>query len=162
MDTLLNRFVASKGYNIDQKDLKLQHLSHPDHVSIRSITDTLDYFGINNVAVKVPLEALPQLPKDFLAFIETPEVSYCWVHNNGSRVKLSFDNKKMKTLSSAEFGKVWSGNIIAIDEPEKRATGTANRNLLLLSSVCILILALAGYSFTTSTIAGIMSTTSLI
>jgi uncharacterized membrane protein len=162
MDTLLNRFVANKGYKIDQKDLKLQHLSHPDHVSIRSITDTLDYFGINNLAVKVPLEALPKLPNEFLAFIETPEPVYCMVQKNGDRIKLSFEKQKSQSLSVADFGKVWPGNLIAIEEPELKTTSAADRNILLISVLSVLGLSLIGYAFVTNLLAGVLATTSLI
>jgi uncharacterized membrane protein len=65
-------------------------------------------------------------------------------------------------MSSAEFGEVWSGNIIAIEEPEKRATTKLSGNVLLPVSALVAVLSLVGYTFTTNILAGILSVTSLI
>ena len=51
-------------------DVHLQLLSHTDYPSLKAVTDTLDYYEIDNVAANVPKDALSQLPKVFLALLE--------------------------------------------------------------------------------------------
>ncbi len=96
----------------------MQLLTHPNNPSFRSMTDTLDYFGIENVAVNVPEEALEILPKDFITVIN---------NNNGEELVLATkkgdfiftvnENDKKLKFELFDFKNKWSRNIIAIEKP---------------------------------------------
>ena len=62
--------IENRIRNYDKKDLELQLQIHPNYPSFQSVTDTLDYFDIDNIAVEVPLEALDQLPKSFISLVK--------------------------------------------------------------------------------------------
>ncbi len=71
MDTLIAKLLlTSHIFSVDLQDLHLQLYAHPEYPSLKAITDTLDYFGIENIAANVPKDALDQLPTHFLALIE--------------------------------------------------------------------------------------------
>jgi len=67
--TILSNYLKREQYRVNEKNLKLQLLSNPDYPSVKSITDSLDYFNIDNLAANVPKDALEQLPNFFLAII---------------------------------------------------------------------------------------------
>lgn len=71
MDTkiagIANKYLKSANYNIENKTFEFQLETHPDYPSIKSISDTFDYFGIENLIAKVPKEILHKLPKFFIA-----------------------------------------------------------------------------------------------
>lgn len=66
---ILQNYLKKENYNIDRNDFKLQLLSNQSYPSVKSITDTLDYFNIENIAINVPKDALDQLPDFFLAIL---------------------------------------------------------------------------------------------
>jgi len=55
---------VSKGY------LNQRLLSHPDYPSLLSITDTLDELGIDNTAIQIEKELLPEIPTPFMAHLD--------------------------------------------------------------------------------------------
>ena len=67
--TLLSNYLKRELYSLNQNDLKIQLLSNPDYPSVKSITDTLNYFDIENIAANIPKDAFVQLPNLFLAII---------------------------------------------------------------------------------------------
>lgn len=120
MDQLLSLFLSSCGiHGIDKKDLHFQLLTHPDQPSIKSITDTLDYFGIENIAAQVPKEALDQLPRTFLAVMEESD-NTAMVLATQQNKKLNITNlsEQKETLSVAAFLEKWTGTVIAIEKDE--------------------------------------------
>lgn len=94
----------------------MQLLTHPDNPSFRSMTDTLDYFGIENVAANVPEEALEILPANFLTLInENGQQLVLATKKKGWVFTENEDGKKSK-FEVTEFKKRWGRNIIAIEK----------------------------------------------
>ena len=118
MSQLLEKFLIKNNYtHFNKRDISLQLLTHPDNPSFRAMTDTLDYFEIENVAANVPEEALNMLPTHFITLID--------VDANGNELVLATkkyesiqveteDGKKTK-FNIEDFKKKWSKNIIAIE-----------------------------------------------
>jgi uncharacterized membrane protein/thiol-disulfide isomerase/thioredoxin len=77
---------------------------HPDFPSVLSITDTLDDLGIENMALKIEKENLPELPIPFLAHVNT----------NGGDYEL-ITNRSVFANTGNEFYKRWSGVVIAAE-----------------------------------------------
>jgi hypothetical protein len=72
MEHIILSLLTNNSYlDIDRELLNLQLLSHPEYPSLKSITDTLDYFEIENLAAAVPKDALSQMPKSFLALVSS-------------------------------------------------------------------------------------------
>lgn len=103
--------------NYDKKDLELQLQIHPNYPSFQSITDTLDYFDIDNIAVEVPSEALDQLPKSFVSLVkkEQAEEIVSVLHKNGS-IELKHTDLDKKKYSYEEFKNIWVPKVIAVEE----------------------------------------------
>ncbi len=122
MASVLEQFVRQNGYfEVVGADLNLQHLSHPDYSSIKSITDTLTYFEIDNLAVNVPKESLDQLPSTFLAFMNPSEKeSYALVRIGQNKIHLNFEEAPSKIVSESDFKKLWSGDMVAIESSKKK------------------------------------------
>lgn len=141
MINLIKRLLPGNGYNhIDFKDVELQLLSHPEYPSVRSITDTLDYFGIENLAAEVPKDAFDQLPENFLALTEKEKVSELLFaeRKNGSVFCTNENNQRTKLLKDV-FLEQWTGVILAV---EKTAIETKTRVLSGASIEAFLFLAL--------------------
>ena len=118
-DLLLNLLKIAAITSVNKQDLHLQLLSHTDYPSLKSITDSLDYFGIENVAANVPHDALTQLPSSFLALIHLEgNNELVLVRQETSKIHITFDSGKTKKFKVDEFKNLWTGTIIAIEVPE--------------------------------------------
>lgn len=123
MSLLLKKFLIKNNYtHFNDQDVSLQLLTHPDNPSFRSMTDTLDYFGIENVAANVPEEALEMLPTDFLTLINLNgngnELVLATKKNKFIEVEVEDGKKTKHTLD--DFKKKWSKNIIAIEATNEK------------------------------------------
>ncbi|MDH7445476.1 vitamin K epoxide reductase family protein [Aquimarina sp. 2201CG14-23] len=108
--------IQNRINDYDKKDLELQLQIHPNYPSFQSITDTLDYFNIDNIAVEVPIEALDQLPKSFVSLVKkdnTEEIVS--VINKDGRIQLKHTDLENKNYSHEEFKKIWSPKVIAVE-----------------------------------------------
>ena len=93
--------------NYTKKDLELQLQIHPSYPSFQSITDTLDYFDIDNIAVEIPMDALDQLPKSFISLItvENAEEIVTVIKKNDS-IELKHTSLKKKKFTFNEFKEI--------------------------------------------------------
>ncbi len=154
MRKLLETFLTQNNYfGIVGKDLALQLVSHPDYPSVKAITDTIDYFKIENIAVNVPKENLEQLPDSFLALLNEKEKNQLAIASKGKgKVYLHFDDESRKTFSTESFKEAWTGSIVVIEEARaaniKHGTGAINGTILFLALCLVLFFAILFYAGT--------------
>ncbi len=104
----------------DKKDLELQLQIHPNYPSFQSITDTLDYFDIDNIAVEVPIDALDQLPESFVSLVKTEDSEeIVAVINKRNKIQLKHTSLKDKNYTYSEFKKIWIPKVIAVEHSTK-------------------------------------------
>jgi len=104
MSVLLEKFLIKNHYTqFNKKDISLQLQTHPNNPSFRAMTDTLDYFGIENVAAKVPEEALDVLPNDFLTIINNSEAQLVLATKKKNLIITENENGKKTKYSLNEF-----------------------------------------------------------
>jgi len=116
--SLLHR---SNIFAVDYKDLHLQLLSHPEYPSLKAITDTLDYFGVENLTAHVPKETLGQLPSTFLALVkENDQKELALVSAKETDIRLKRSKGKSMKMDKEQFLKQWTGTIIAVEKTEKK------------------------------------------
>jgi len=111
---LVHQFLRENNYRLDLQDYELQLLSHPDYPSFRSISDTLDYFNILNIAAQVPKESLEQLPLSFLTVVTAGGLPELASIKRKRKIKIT-TSAATSEMSADEFGKIWSGAIIAVE-----------------------------------------------
>lgn len=131
---------------VSNADLRLQLQSHPDYPNVKAITDTLDYFEIENLAATVPKEHFDKLPKFFLALLTKEHVDgYALVTKRKDKVILDFENNKREILSREQFNTKWTGTIVAVEQA-KESKKQVNVEHLSLPIILFLILTSIIYS----------------
>ncbi len=159
--------IQNRIRNYDKKDLELQLQIHPNYPSFQSVTDTLDYFNIDNIAVEVPKEALDQLPKSFISLVKTDNSEeIVSVIKSNNTIELKHSSLKKKKFSFEEFNDIWIPKVIAVEYNAKQKIITNNSLLyngllgILLISLTFLLLArdwdLNHILFLTLSIAGVV------
>lgn len=145
MRKLLEKYLRqSNYYSISSTDLALQLVSHPDHPSIKAITDTLDYFGIENLAASVPKNSISELPPHFMALLnEKGGNEVVLVTQSDNRIKLQDDMLKTEKLSREEFINRWTGTCLVIEPAARKEKLRKNFDVRALALIGVSILFIA-------------------
>lgn len=164
MEHIILSLLTNNSYlDVNRELLNLQLLSHPEYPSLKSITDTLDYFEIENLAATVPKEALEQMPPCFLALIngERGDEVVLVQKKRGAIQIVNADEKKEK-ISEATFSERWTGTIVAVEEREKVSSVQSIQSVLpyfivtaVASSNVILNFSLSHLLYTALTLVGL-------
>jgi len=117
---LFNLLEKSRITSVSLLDLKLQLLSHEDYPSLKAISDTLDYFDIENIVANVPKDALSQLPTSFLALVnEDGQDKLVNVLQTKKGITTKDEKGKQLKMPVSTFQDKWTGTLIAVEEEEK-------------------------------------------
>ncbi|MEP0265962.1 vitamin K epoxide reductase family protein [Dokdonia sp.] len=146
MDELVFRFLLQSNENsFSKEDISLQLRSHEDYPSLKAITDTLDYFGVDNVAANIPKDGLPQLPKLFLALIEKEGATELVLVTQKKQFLFirTITNKK-ENLSVEDFSKIWTGTIIAIEQEENEVSTSFKKFVIFQKSILYISVLVVG------------------
>ncbi|WP_300434145.1 vitamin K epoxide reductase family protein [Christiangramia sp.] len=151
MEQLLEQFLIKNNYtNFDENVIKLQLQTHPNYPSFLSITETLNYFNIENLAAKIPTDSLAILPDHFLSLIiqgNTKELVL--VSKKGQQIKTRNAKGEKKTLTENAFIAIWENSIIAIEPGRKKLKKTKIKIIwiFLITTIIFGLLFLQGISF---------------
>ena len=128
---VLTQYLHFLGYSVSQNTLEKRILSDPDN-DITAVTNSLDFFQINNVVATVPKEALSQLPERFIAQIgNNNQFSLVLASKiSDQKVQLLVDNNTSYLLDNEAFIHNWTGLIIAIEANESKAVKAIDKNLI--------------------------------
>ncbi|MGH2664556.1 vitamin K epoxide reductase family protein [Flavobacterium sp.] len=121
MISLVKRYLDINYFSDQKEAFEDLFLSHPNYPSIFAITDSLDMLSVENIAIKVPKEQLPELPDSFLAIFKEELVL---VSKTDSLIKIEAKGEK-KNISTNEFLEDWNGVIVAV-EPNEIQSGKGN------------------------------------
>ncbi|WP_046742956.1 vitamin K epoxide reductase family protein [Kordia zhangzhouensis] len=128
---ILNLLTNNSYLHIDRELLNLQLLSHPEYPSLKSITDTLDYFEIDNLAANVPKDALSQMPDCFLALIKNERgEEVVLVEKRKGTILLTDAEEKKEKVTETVFAERWTGTIVAVEELEKTVNAKSIQSAL--------------------------------
>jgi ABC-type bacteriocin/lantibiotic exporter with double-glycine peptidase domain len=122
-------------------------LSHPDHPSLLSITDTLEKYRVENMPLKINAEQLAKVPVPCIVQLEADGFSI--LHKFSNDVVDYFDHKGKAVRTTAEdFTEKWTGICLLAEkgegsiEPgyEKNAmAGKLSRTLLVVAGTLLII-----------------------
>lgn len=160
---LLATYLQKVRHKINEKDLSLQLEGHPHYPSLRSITDTFDYFGVENVAVQVPVGAIDQMPEYFLANIldEFGNSLVVEVVKKGNKLRITDGGDINRKMLTNDFKIIWTGNVIAVEPDESSAnliSGAVQRHVPLLMVSFLVLTAFIQVSEWTATIYILLAT----
>lgn len=114
-----------KGHNINitKTSLRKELEGHPDYPSMLSMGDTLKKFHVPNVAARLSLEKLRNMPSPYLVSVKTEiegKTYFSIVREmDVSQVKITDINGKDKKLKWEEFEAVYGGTAFLIEKIDK-------------------------------------------
>ena len=143
------RLLSSLNIKYTSKYIKDSILSHPDHPSLLSISDTLEKYHIETLAVKIDFEKLKGMPLPSIVQVEVNKQPLFFVLENVFDNKVSYYNDKNKLieLSKEEFIKQWTGICLLVEttehtkekDIEKKVLAKRLQNVLKVSTFVFLV-----------------------
>lgn len=116
-------------------------LSHPNYPSLLSVTDTLEKYNIETLAVKIEVEELKSMPLPCIVQVKENQEPLFFVLKNISDVELSYYDNNNKFIQSPieEFVEKWTGVCLIAEVSEfskekgikKRKSLKRNQNILM-------------------------------
>jgi thiol-disulfide isomerase/thioredoxin len=134
-EAIVRSWLTKSGFRVSPDLINRQLKGHPDYPSLLSITDTLDYLGIENMAVEIDKNQLHEVSTPFLAHIRTNGGEFVMVENRDTLEKVY-----------PGFFEKWSGVVVAVEktsawrnkeneeliQKEKNSTGKKNFGFVLI------------------------------
>lgn len=155
------RLLNSLNVKNTSKYLKDSILSHPDHPSLLSISDTLEKYRIETLAVKIDFEKLKSMPLPSIVQVEVNKQPLFFVLVNVFDNKVSYYDDKNKLIEKPKeaFLKKWTGICLLVEttnvskekDIDKKMAAKRFHNFLK-GSVAILLLSWIVFSFINSNI----------
>ncbi len=104
-ETVVSKWLSLLNISVSYSLVKRQLKSHPEYPSLVSITDTLDWLGIENMAVEIEKDQLHEISTPFLAYLSGDEGEFVIVENR---------NDLEKTYPG--FYEKWNGVVVAAEK----------------------------------------------
>ena len=124
LSNFLYAYISSNGHEIGKDRFNIHLTSNASFPSLKAISDTLDYFDVDNVVAEVPISSLAQLPKTFLSILSIDgQESIASVHQLNNNLKIVSSSSTNLELSREQFLEIWNGLVIVIDEKQKEKVG---------------------------------------
>lgn len=148
-------YLKSENINIDTDEFLFQLETHPDYPSLYSVSDTLRFFKVNNIAAKLPKEDVDQLPEHFVALVRPEKTSayLTFVSKNESEYTYSEGEQKI-TISKEDFLNIWQEVVLIVEKTDDvLSTKTNRKNLtwplftVLAAMLMFTILTFTGFSW---------------
>jgi uncharacterized membrane protein len=144
---LAYKYIVLSKYSIDSKTFSMQLETHPDFPSFKSISDTYDYFEIENLVINVPKNIFDQLPTYFITRLEyKSNLELFIVGKRNKEIILIKQNLEKEKISFEKFISIWDGTVMVIDrDPNVEKSNSIHFSLEkteLISLVIITILSL--------------------
>jgi len=118
LKTLLNH----NSIKVDFDELTFQVESHLSYPSLHSLTNALDHFEVDNLALELPNdeENLANLPKHFIAHCKRQGIEqFVLATRVKNSVKVVVDSKTKEHLGLADFFQIWTGVVLVVENNAK-------------------------------------------
>jgi len=144
-------YLKHEKVKIDKSEFLFQFKSHSDYPSLLAISDTLDFFAINNGGLKIKKSEINVLPSRFVAQLNGLEAhSFYYINRKNENYEIERDLASARELISfEELQKQWIGPVFLIEKNdfEVNPRKTSTSNFILLGILFILISFLLYLSF---------------
>jgi uncharacterized membrane protein len=112
--------LALQNYHLPKKALRMQFLSDPAQ-SVQVLSNTCDYFKIQNAALNIPKNSYEALPSYFIAQVEDSFKQRLILVKKTSNHNFSWtiDHSPFEEIETKEFLQNWNGFVFAVEKNVK-------------------------------------------
>lgn len=128
----LTEYLWKEKVKVDSNEFKFQLETHPDFPSLYALSDTLSFFKINNIAIRVDKANVEYLPERFIALLKfeksKPFLSFLEERDDGY-VYTGMGSKKF--IHKDEFLSVWQEVVLIVEQTRDFVSPTSKKSKFL-------------------------------
>ena len=114
----IESYLKSQKIFLDISEFKYQLHTHPDNHSLLAFSDALTFFNIPNLAIRISIADIEQLPESFIALVEIEnKVTLQHIKKDSGAFSLKKD-KKLQKLTKDDLAKIWKGIVLLTEKNE--------------------------------------------
>ena len=141
----LFKYLKSKAINLDKSEFLFQIHSHPNYPSLLSISDTLNFFKINNLVFQLEIDKISSLPNDFIALLDEPTKNKSQLYHIAKNGELYDIYKKnnVHAINSEELKRRWKNLVLLVENNDEilfKKTRSIGKKIKVLLITLLLIL----------------------
>jgi hypothetical protein len=110
----LYQYLEKEKLSIDIPEFELQIQAHPEYPSLLSITDTLNFFNIENAAFQIEFSEIELLPNRFATILEAK----FYLIEKKEETYIYYNEKNTIKISKAALESRWNGIIILVENSQ--------------------------------------------
>jgi hypothetical protein len=150
-NTFFHKYLFLEKITLDQQEVDFQLDTHPEHPSLLSYHDALNFFMIDNIVVNIENRDTTNLPNQFIAeiLIEKTESKLALIQKINSEFVIFIDNDTKFNVSEKDFIDIWTG-VVLVAESNNKKIKKKQENKIFLISLCVIILASTAFFSLTS------------
>lgn len=139
--SFLFQYLKKENIAIDQQEFIFQIKSHTEYPSLLAISDTLSFFNVQNIVIKLDFGDIVHLPKNFIALIkknnEQPFLTL--IEKNTQGFKYQYGKKEL-IASETEFKDLYKDVVLVAEtEVNDKVKTTSNFKTSTLIIMCFLL-----------------------
>ena len=138
---VLLELLKSNGYLVNEGQLELEYLSHPDKPDLISYCNTLDVLGIENLAAELTKDNLDNIENPFIVHMRIEaNQQFCLVRSVSKQTIEIYDGKANFLIDREKFLELWDGIVVCVDPfvgQKFELTKILNPIVILISSISI-------------------------
>lgn len=139
------RYLEKESIHIDKSEFEFQIQSHPNYPSLLAVSDTLSFFNVDNLCVKIDSEHIRLLPNRFVVLINEnlSDSRFCLIERENGNFFL-FENKKRVLIIEEKLQKDWGEIVLLIENNNLEDSAKKNKNNYNWSLILIVLILFLG------------------
>lgn len=134
----LFQYLEKEGLTIDKTEFLYQIKSHPDYPSLLSISDTLNFFSIENGAIQIKYFEIELLPSLFIALLKKENgTQHLYLAEQRDNKYFLFLEGKNVEISKAELSERWRGIVLLIEKSDLQQIKSKKNFAWVLPLLCL-------------------------
>lgn len=134
------QYLEKENILVDKSEFLFQIQSHPDYPSVLAITDTLNFFNIQNGVIRVNTSEIGLLPNRYVTFLNDEKYNsqLYYIEKKGATYFYT-QHKKAIEISESILKSKWNGIVLLAETVETENTLSIRENNLfwILPSLCL-------------------------
>jgi uncharacterized membrane protein/glutaredoxin len=134
-------YLEKEGILFDKSEFLFQIQSHPDYPTLLSVSDTLNFFNIDNCVARIDFSDLEFLPNQFVTLLNEEKIEpKLFIIQKKENKYLIVTGKKIIEISVLELEKKWTGIVFLVEKSENEVLKPSKNWLTwILPTLCLII-----------------------
>lgn len=123
------QYLKAIGAKVTEETVEETLKNHPDYPSLLAVSDALNEWKVENLAISITSEQILEIPTPFLVHLQRDKGIFAIVKSiENNKIKWRHTEKGIQNESFDEFNKKWDGVVLVAEANEKSIENNYSQN----------------------------------